>query len=107
MYRPISLIYLQYFYWLVKFKFKFSYFMSNVVEKIVVDASEMALQFGVPQAWVSIRRRRRRRGSSGTYVPPKIRENIFAGNYHVKSGHFSGKYHVKFGNFVNFSGNVM
>ena len=37
-------------------------------------------------------------------MPPKIRKQIFWGNYYVKFGHFSGKNHVKFGNFVNFSG---
>ena len=36
------------------------------------------------------------------YVPPKIQEKYFSGNY-VNFGHFSGKHHVKFGHFVNFS----
>jgi len=54
----------------------------------------------VPCRWTH---RRRRRGQGG-HEPPKIRENIFSGNYYVKFGHFLGKNHVKFGNFVNFSG---
>jgi len=53
---------------------------------------------------LSVGHRRRRWGGREGTCPPKIRENIFSGNFYVKFGHFSGKSHVKLGNFVNFSG---